>query len=154
MEFLAPYHPVIVHAPVALIITAAVFELVGRAADLEWWRKAAFALLVIGVLGAGIAVLSGKEAGELAEKQGVPEEAVDAHEDIAVLTWWLGLAAVVTRALASRVAAARSFLPGIALLLQLAVAVTVGVAAYRGGRLVYEHGAAVRIHGHLARPGP
>jgi uncharacterized membrane protein len=155
MEFLAPLHPQIVHAPIALIIVAAVFEIIGRAVDLAWWRKAAFAMLIVGVLGAGLAVLSGREAGERAEeRQGVPEEAVDAHEEIAVLAMWLGVAAVVMRAVAGRLGPARGAASGLALLLHLGTAVTVGIAAHRGGMLVREHGASVRLHGRLLISGP
>src|SRR6266498_4992167 len=146
-ELLAPFHPQLVHAPVALIIVAAAFELLGRALDLEWWRKAAFAMLVVGVLGAGAAVISGGGAGDAAEHQGVPEQPVDAHEEMAQLTLWLGIAAVVTRAIAGRTGRARPLVATLALLLHLTTAVTVGVAAHRGGRLVYEYGAKVKVDG-------
>jgi uncharacterized membrane protein len=149
MEALAPLHPAIVHTPIALIIVGAAFELLGRALDSEWWRKAAFAMLIVGVLGASLAVLSGNEAGEHAERQGVSEQAVDEHEEIALLALWLGLGAVVTRAAAGRLGAARAAVAGLALLLHLAAAVTVGIAGFRGGRLVFEHGAGVKVGGEL-----
>ena len=147
MEFAGAFHPQIVHTPVALIIIAALFELIGRATDIEWWRKAAFAMLVVGVLGAGAAVLSGREAGEAAEHQGVAESAVDAHEDIAIATLWIGIAAVLARALAGRAGRAKAAVGLLALGLHLAAAVTVGIAGYRGGKLVYEHGANVKVKG-------
>jgi uncharacterized membrane protein len=149
MEALAPFHPAIVHTPIALIIVGAVFELIGRALDSEWWRKAAFAMLIVGVLGAALAVLSGNEAGEHAEHQGVSEKAVDEHEEIATIALWLGFGAVVTRAVAGRLGAARAAVAGLALLLHLAAATTVGIAGYRGGRLVFEHGAGVKVSGKL-----
>jgi uncharacterized membrane protein len=147
MEFLAQFHPQIVHGPIALIIIAALFEVVGRIVGLDWWRKAAFALLILGVLGAGLAVLSGQEAGKAAEHQGVPEQPVDLHESIAKLTLWLGLAAVVMRAIAGRTGRARPMVAGLALVLHLAAAVTVGLAAHLGGELVFEHGARVKVNG-------
>ena len=148
MDFLAPFHPQIVHTPVALIITGAVFELIGRTIDIAWWRKAAFAMLILGTLGAGLAVLSGEPASERAEKgQGVPEQAVDAHEDLGKLTWWIAAAAVLARMLAGRLKVARGPAAGLALMLHLAAAVTVAMAAHRGGVLVYEHAAGVRLHG-------
>jgi uncharacterized membrane protein len=147
MGFLAQFHPQIVHGPIALIIVAALFELVGRFVGLDWWRKAAFALLILGVLGAGLAVLSGRVAGEAAEHQGVPEQAVDRHEEMAILTLWLGIGAVVARAVAGRSGPARPVVSGLALALHLATCVTVGVAAHRGGALVFEHGARVRVNG-------
>jgi len=147
MEALARFHPWIIHTPIALITVGFLFELVGRATDLGWWREAAFAMLIVGVLGAGAAVLSGEQAGELAEKQGVPEAPVDEHEEAGKLTLWLGIAAVVLRAVASRTGRARAVVSGLALALFLATAVAVGVAGFRGGHLVYEHGAAVRVNG-------
>jgi uncharacterized membrane protein len=149
MEALAPFHPAIVHTPIALIIVSAVFELMGRALDSEWWRKAAFAMLIVGVLGATLAVLSGTVAGDHAEHQGVSQEALDEHEEIATMALWLGLGAVVTRAVAGRLGAARAAVAGLALLLHLASATTVGIAGYRGGRLVFEHGAGVKVSGKL-----
>ena len=149
VEALAPFHPAIVHTPIALIIVGALFELVGRALDSEWWRKAAFAMLIVGVLGAVVAVSSGGPAGDRAEHQGVSEQAVDAHEDIAKISLWLGLAAVLTRAVAGRLGAARAAVAALALLLHLATATTVGIAGYRGGKLVFEHGAGVKVSGKL-----
>ena len=146
MGFLAQFHPQIVHMPIALIIVALFFELVGRFVGLEWWRKAAFALLILGVLAAGAAVLTGRGAGHDAERQGAPEQAVDRHEDIALLTLWLGIAAVVARAVAGRTGRARPAVAGLGLALHLAAAVTVGVAAHLGGELVFEHGVRVKAH--------
>ncbi len=147
MEFLASWHPQIVHFPIALILVSLLLELIGRVTDLEWWRKAGFAVLVLGVLGAGAAVLSGNEAGEKAEHAGVPEAAVDAHHDAALISLYLGIGAVVARAVAGRAGAARAAVATLGLLLQLLSASAVCVAGYRGGKLVFEHGAAVRVHG-------
>ena len=63
---------------------------------------------------------------------------------MAYLTLALGVAAVLARSLAGRAGAARGLVATLALLLQLAAAVTVGITARRGGPLVYEHGAAVK----------
>jgi len=142
-----PLHPLIVHTPVAMLIVSALFELVGRATDVAWWRKAAFAMLIVGVLGAAAAVRTGEEAGEAAEKHGVPEQAVDAHEEMAVVTLWVGVAAVLARAVAGRMGPLRGGVAGLALVLHLAAAVTVGITGYRGGKLVFEHGASVRVNG-------
>jgi uncharacterized membrane protein len=152
MEALAPFHPAFVHVPIALIIVGAAFELVGRALDGEWWRKAAFAMLIVGVLGAAFAVLSGDQAGDRAEHQGVAEKTVDEHGDVGKLALWLGLGAVVTRAVAGRLGAARAAVAGLALLLHLGSATAVGIAGFRGGKLVFEHGAAVKVGGKLLVP--
>lgn len=142
-----PVHPLIVHTPIALLIVSVLFELAGRALDADWARRAAVVMLVIGALGAAAAVVTGLEAGEAAEHQGVAEQPVDSHEDAGKLTLILAAAAVVARAVATRAGSLRAAVTGAALVLQLAAAVMVGVAGYRGGRLVYEHGAGVSVHG-------
>ena len=150
MDFLGPFHPQIIHTPIVLIIVSLLFDLVGRAFDLDWWRKAAVAMLVIGVLGAGVAVLSGEAASEVAEnRQGIPEETVDHHGDLAKLALWLGIGTLVVRGAAVALGPARPVASGLALVLHLATAVTIGVAAHRGGQLVYQHGAAVHLQGKL-----
>ncbi len=150
MSFLGPLHPQIVHAPIVLIIVALLFDVVGRALDREWWRKAGVTMLVLGVLGAGAAVLSGEAASDSAEeRQGIPEQTVDHHGDLAKMALWLGVGSLVARG-ATRVAGgARGIVSAAALALHLAAAITVGVAAHRGGMLVYHHGAAVRPHDRL-----
>jgi hypothetical protein len=81
----------------------------------------------------------------------VPEAVVDAHEDAGKLALWVGLGAVAARAVAGSVGNARAAVAGLALLLHIGAAVTVGVAGFRGGRLVYEHAAGVRLEGRLIR---
>lgn len=153
-EFLGPLHPQITHGPIVLIIVGLLFELAGRAFDRDWWRKAAFAMLILGVVGAFLAVQSGEGASDVVEKQGVPEHTVDAHGDLGKLTLWFGLGAVVARAVAGRLGPARGAASALGLALHLAAAVAVGIAAHRGGALVFEHGANVRLHGTLVSPGP
>ena len=166
MEFLAPFHPQITHVPIVLIPLAFLFELVGRALDRDWWRKAALAMLVAGVVGAWLSVQSGHGADEFADKQGIQEHAIDAHEEAATLTLWLSLAALAARAVAARAGrgapdpaspGARAWsaaVVGLGLALHLAASITVAVAAHRGGLLVFEHGANVKLHGRLIQEGP
>lgn len=146
-----PIHPIIVHTPIALLICSVLFELVGRALDADWWRRGAVALLVFGTIGAAAAVITGDAAGDAAERQGVADQPLEQHEDAGKLTLALAAGAVVVRALATRAGSARGAVTTLALVLQLAAAVMVGITGFRGGRLVYEHGAGVRVHGvHVA----
>ena len=154
MEFLAPFHPQITHGPIVLIIVGLLFEIIGRVLDRDWWRKAAFAMLILGVVSAYLAVQSGEAASDAAEKQGVPEQTVDAHGNLGKLALWFGLGAVVARALAGRMGPVRGVVAGLGLALHLVAAVAVGIAAHRGGQLIFEHGAGVKIQGRLLQVGP
>jgi uncharacterized membrane protein len=150
MAWLGQFHPQIIHAPIVLLIFAALFDLVGRFVDSAWWRKASLAMLVIAVAAGVCGILSGEQASEVAEeRQGIPEEMVDGHGDLAKIAIWVAGGALAARLVEVGVAPMRSVVGVVALLLELASAVTIGVAAHRGGQLVYRHGAAVRIDGQL-----
>ncbi len=153
LSFLGPFHPQIVHTPIALLIFSALFAILGRLFDRDWLRKASVLMLVIGFVGSILAVQSGKPAHRVPErKQGVPEQAIHAHEDAANLTTRLAGGALVALGVASRVKGGfANALAAFALLLQISAAVVVGVTGYRGGKLTYEHGANVSVDGVLVK---
>jgi len=152
-QFLGPYHPMIVHTPVALLVFSAFFALVGRLFDREWVRKTSMLLLVFGFLGAWFAFQSGHAAHHVPErKQGVPEEAIDEHAEFAKYTLWAAGAAVVAYAATTRLSGGAAAAVGmVALLLQLAAAVLIGVTGFRGGDLVFDYGANVKVGGVLVK---
>ena len=153
MDALGPFHPQIVHTPIALLVFSAFFAIVGRLFDREWVRRTSVLLLVFGWLGAWVAVKSGGPAHRVPEhKQGVPEEAIDGHAELGRYTMWTAGAAVAAYALTTRMTgSAASAVTALALLLQIAAAVLVGVTGLRGGRLTYDYGANVRIGGVLVK---
>jgi uncharacterized membrane protein len=150
-----PIHPLIVHIPIALIVTSLLFELVGRATDSEWWRKGAFTLLLLGMIGASAALVTGEPDAEHAEKvQRIPESVVEHHEDAGKLAVWVTFGAVVARVLAIGGGSFRGAIGVVALLLHIGAAVSVGIAGYRGGELVYRHGAGIHANGDWIRTDP
>ena len=153
MHWIGRFHPQIVHTPIVMLVFSAFFAIVGRLFDRDWVRKASVLLLVFGFLGAFAAVRSGLIAHRVPEhRQGVPEEAIDDHGEAGQWAMYLAGAALVAVAVASRLSGpAAGVVGGLALLLQLMAASAVGVAGYRGGALVYEHGANVRIAGQLVK---
>jgi uncharacterized membrane protein len=152
MEFLGPFHTQIIHFPIVLILLSLAFDVVGRATDSAWWRKASMALLVLAVLAGAAAVLSGEPASEVAEhRQGIAEALVDKHGDMGKMAAWFAIGALVTRLVENSVVSGRRLIGGLALLLQLAAAIAVSVAGHRGGMLVRNHGAGVSIDGRLIR---
>jgi uncharacterized membrane protein len=62
MEFLAGLHPMVVHFPIALLLTYALLELIGIVFKNEFYQKSAHLLLFLGVIGAFFAVLTGNQA--------------------------------------------------------------------------------------------
>ena len=153
LSFLGPFHPQIVHTPIALIIFSALFALAARLFDRDWLKKTSVLLLVIGFAGAWLAEQSGKPAHRVPEhEQGVPEEAIDKHATEGKRVVQLSGGALVAIGLASRLTgAAASALSGVGLALHLAAALMVGIAGYHGGQLTYEHGANVKVDGQLVK---
>jgi uncharacterized membrane protein len=153
MNFLGPLHPQIVHAPIVLIVFSAFFALIGRLMDRDWLKKTAVVLLVFGFLGAFLAVQSGKPAHRVPEhQQGVPEQAIDTHEMLGERTMYLAGLALVALFLASRLkGGAASAVGALALILQLLAAGCVAYTSYLGGKLVFEHGANVKVDGQLVK---
>lgn len=152
-NFLGPFHPQIVHTPVALLIFSAFFAIVARLFDRDWLKKTAVLLLVFGFVGSFLAEQSGKPAHRVPEhEQGVPEAAIDEHKDAAKWVTWTSGAALATIAIASRLkGGAASAVAGLALVLQIMSAVAVGRTAWLGGKLTFEHGANVKVDGQLVK---
>lgn len=144
MDFLAPFHPALVHGPIVLLIVGFLFDVAARLGRAEWCRRTAAALLFLGALGAGAAFLSGKAAEERAEDQGVPDAPLESHEDAATVTLIVGGLAAVLKLTELTVLKRQARAVGaLAFVAYGAAAALVGVTAFRGGELVYKHGAGV-----------
>jgi len=153
LSFLGPLHPQIVHTPIVMLIFSALFAVVGRLTDRDWLKKASVVMLVFGYLGAFLAVQSGKPAHRVPEhQQGVPEQAIDTHAMVGRRTMWLSGLALVALFAASRLkGGAASAMSGMGLVLQLLAAGAVGYTGYLGGKLVFDHGANVKVDGQLVK---
>jgi len=130
-------HPAVVHFPIALGLIGALAELVYLLIRRPWVRWFGPVLLTLALAGSGVAYFSGKAVGDKAEHQGVPEAAVDKHEESCL--WALG-----TLGLATLLSwAVRPTGKGIWLstLVALAAAGLTLYTGYLGGELVYVHGA-------------
>jgi len=108
---------------------------------------------VFGFLGAFLAVQSGKPAHRVPEhEQGVPEHDIDEHGEGGERVMYLAGGALVVLGIASRLQGnAANALGILALLLQIGAAVLVGITGHRGGMLVYQHGANVKVDGQLVK---
>ena len=64
MEFLADLHPIVVHFPVALLVTYSLLEIIGIVFNKKLFSQSAYILLIIGIIGIFISVLTGNQAFE------------------------------------------------------------------------------------------
>ncbi len=148
MEFLAHFHPKVVHFPIAFFLGYVLFEIIGTFTKKDFFSKTAHLFLFLGVLGALAAVLTGNQAEELAHhwqkaghifsKQAL--HAISVHDDSATLTLWYFVGLLVLR---TYVVLKKKFTGGIKyvfVVLALFGAFLVYRTGELGGDLVYKYG--------------
>lgn len=136
-----PIHPMVVHFPIALLLTSCLFEALALRWRGEPFRETSLSLLVVGVLAAGAALITGHAAEEAVEQSSIPKQAIDIHEQLGFATFWLFLVLLGLR-LAMRWGWMREQ-PKLTLAVGLGGSVLLLAASYFGGDLVYRFGAGV-----------
>jgi uncharacterized membrane protein len=145
-------HPAVIHFPIALLLTAVLFDaacVVFR--RFLWLDRTATSLTVLGAIALGAAYLSGQKAAEAAGPLvGIAQGVLADHEDLALLSLWVWSGALALRLFVSWIG--RHDLEvqlGIfrlaALVLSFAAATLVVLTAYHGGQLVFDHGIGVGV---------
>jgi uncharacterized membrane protein len=144
-------HPLVVHFPVALLLTAPLFVMAAlliRNARV-WLMYCAGCLLLLGTTAAFAALATGEAAGDAIRLSGTAKATLERHEDLAEATAFVfagvtALAGVIIFApmLLSRLNDRRIQIAALASLLAVLVAadVLLGVAAHQGGRLMHDPG--------------
>jgi uncharacterized membrane protein len=145
-------HPLVIHFPIALLLVAPLFIVIGIIVSPQKSRPfliAALVLMLLGTAGAFLAIATGEAAGEIAERTPTVSAVLQRHEDLAemtrivfsVLTLLFAAILLLPRLLKREpsVATAR-ILPLAFLLFYTAGAVILVNTAHNGGRLVHELG--------------
>ncbi len=145
-------HPLVIHFPIALLLVAPLFLLMGAFLRSERGRSFALAALIlmsIGTAGAWTAVATGKATAEVTVRSGELEASVERHEDLAettrnvftvltllyaVIVLWPFVQGDVRRVWTT-------VIPLVFLVFYAAGAILLTRAAHEGGRLVHELGA-------------
>ena len=152
MQSLPNPHPVLVHFPIALFVTALLFDVACLALRRSvWLDRAAVSLYGLGLLGAGVAAWAGKLAADQVER--VPsevEQLIANHGDwaFATIVAFIGVAMLrfeVAWRDRQQPTLSRSRLRFIALAFAVSGQWLLFETADRGARLVYRHGVAVGI---------
>lgn len=150
MEFIAKYHPQIVHFPIAFLIVYSAFELTGAVFKREFLSKVAHIFLFLGVVGLIGAVLTGEQAEHAAEalqKKGVfiPEDEIHNHADYANYSLWFFAALLVFRTLAVLKKKFTSLIKYIFAAVSLIGVFLIYETSEHGGKLVYKYGIGTEI---------
>lgn len=64
MEFLADIHTKVVHFPIALLVTYSLLEIIGIIFNRKLFAQSAYILLILGIIGVFISLLTGNQAFE------------------------------------------------------------------------------------------
>lgn len=159
-------HPLIIHFPIALLLIAPLFVLIGAAlapAKGRAFHLGALLLMALGTASVFIAVESGEAAGKLAERTPEINAVLERHSELAETTSYVfaGLTVVFTALLAGARLLRRheSRLTTTAAPLLFLIAYSAGVlllvnTAHHGGRLVHEFGVKAIVAGTSAADTP
>jgi len=141
-----PLYPMIVHFPIALLMTSVLFDAASQVFKRESLREGALWLLVLGLIGGALASIAGDFAEEAAEHAGIAESLIETHETLAFIT--MGIFGVL---LVWRLFLRNHFTPHFLTIYLLVATIgvgTLGATGYYGGDMVYEHGAGVSVVTH------
>lgn len=151
MELLSALHPKIVHFPVALLLTYVLFEILFFVFKKDVLSIIANYLLVIGVVTAIAAVLTGNAASQAAEalfeNEGVrvPLGLISEHQTYATITQWLFTAILFMRLFLTIKKKFKGWVQIFILILALAGSYFIYQTGEHGGQLVYKHGVGTEL---------
>lgn len=157
-------HPLIIHFPIALLLIAPLFVLMGAVlapAKGRAYHLAAFILMVLGTASIFVAVESGEAAGKLAERTPEINAVLEHHSSLAETTSYIfaGLTAAFAVLFGTARLLRRHETRIVTTVLPLCLLVAYGFGvlqlvntAHNGGRLVHEFGVKAIVAG-TATPG-
>jgi uncharacterized membrane protein len=134
-------HALLTAFPVALLSVAVIFEVLAIALKKDGLRRTGFALLLVGTLGAGAAVLAGRQAEERVAHGGPAHELMEHHEKLAYITLGTFAVAALWRLLRERKMGGGERVA--VLLLSLGGLASLAYTGHHGGQLVFEHAAGI-----------
>ena len=150
MEFLASLHPKMVHFPLALLITYSFLEILGAIFKKETISQAAYIILLLGIIGAIGAVLTGNQADEIAEMWfdkdvNIPLGLISQHETYATISLWFFAVVLILRTYLIIKKKFIGTIKYIFVLLSIIGCYFIIQTGLKGGELVYKHGVGTEI---------
>jgi len=137
-------HAMIIHFPIALLMVGFLSELIAIFIKNDFFKNAAFYLLLLGALGAIAAYVSGNYAGDGIE-EGPLKIPMELHEQAALISLWLAIITALFSVLIYYFKIQNSKAKWAGILLYALLAVAVARTGYLGGQLVFSHGVGVEL---------
>lgn len=136
-------HPMAVHFPIALLLTAGLLDAAAAALRRPALHRVALWNLALGALAAAVTVWTGLRAEAVAKHSFEIYQVMELHERLGIVT--ASVAGLVTVWRLARRDALRPWERAVTLALLAALAGTLAYGAHLGGRLVYEFGVGGRF---------
>lgn len=134
-------HAALNDLPTALLLTAVIADLSALLSRREWLRQVSLATLVIGAIGGVLAVVSGLQAEENIAHGEAVHRVMETHEQLGLIT--LGVFGVLTVWRLVRERRMQFLERSLVLVCSMAGVGVLFATANLGGRLVFEHAAAI-----------
>lgn len=137
-------HAMLIHFPIALLIAGFFSEIIAFISKKEFFKNAAFYLLLLGALGASAAYISGNYAGEGIE-EGPLKIPMELHEKAALFTLCLSIFTAFFKVVIYYFNYNKIWTKWVGFILFAGLIGSVSYTGYLGGQLVYGHGAGVEL---------
>ena len=134
-------HAALNDLPTALLLTAVLFELIAVVARRPGFRQVSFWTLIVGAIGGAAAVISGLQAEDHIEHGEAVHQVMETHEQLGLIT--LGVFGVLAVWRIVRERRMGSLERSLMLLLSLGGVGVLFATANYGGRLIFQHAAAI-----------
>jgi uncharacterized membrane protein len=135
-------HALLNDLPVALLITAVFFDLVALVTRRPAFRQVSFWTLLVGVIGAGVAVISGLQAEDHIAHGEAVHRVMKTHETLGLVS--LGVFAVVALWRLVRENRMAALERGLVVVVSLGGVGVLFATGFYGGKLVFEHAAGIQ----------
>jgi uncharacterized membrane protein len=139
-DFLIPFHPKIVHFPIALFTIALFFEILGRIFKKNLLSEAALLVYFCATAFTPMVVLSGLIE---EDRLHLHHPVLSAHKNFALLTMWIALASVPILWFLRK--KSPEIFRNAFLTLLLVIVVIVTITAHYGGQMVFHYGVGVSM---------
>ncbi len=139
------WHPLSVHFPIALLLLATLFAIVAFFVRNKQWRFNRDLLLLLGTIGAWIAVYTGSLADGIVSREICDPTMLKSHESFAFgVAWTYSAAFLLTVAIKLNVLEKfKRYIEILIVVLMLAGSGLLGYTGHLGAQLVYQQGAGV-----------
>jgi uncharacterized membrane protein len=147
MEFLAQFHPKVIHFPIAFLLVYLLLELIGAIFKKDYFSKTAHLFLLFGVLGAFAAVLTGSQAeNEFEGWNKITSAILEVHQTYANITLWFFTALLVLRTFLVLRKKFNDQYRYIFCVLAIVGNYFIYQTGEHGGQMVFQHGVGTQFH--------